>query len=100
MQLIVHSSSPTDAKPFVASSFCLSKNDKNNFSKSVVRASDIDKDGAPPGRRCISFDAAIEIIAPLIPSAAKHQKERAKEAIAGLVCKGVIGQKGDWLWAK
>jgi hypothetical protein len=64
------------------------------LSKSV----DIDKDGAPQGRQCIRFDVALEIVAPLIKVQAKHQRQRAKEALAGLVSNGVIGMKGDWLW--
>jgi putative DNA primase/helicase len=64
------------------------------LSKSV----DIDKDGAPQGRQCIRFDEALEIVAPLIKVQAKHQRQRAKEALAGLVSNGVIGMKGDWLW--
>ncbi len=58
----------------------------------------IGKDGAPQGRPCISFDDALLIITELMPVEAKHQKQRAKEAIAGLVRKGIMGMKGDWLW--
>ncbi len=67
--------------------------------KLLSKSVDIDKDGAPERRPCISFDAALAIVTPLIPAEAKHQKQRAKEAIAGLVRKGVMGMKGDWLWA-
>ena len=59
---------------------------------------DIDKDGAPQGKQCISFDVALAIVAPLMPVTAKHQKERAKVAIAGLVGKDVMGLAGNWLW--
>ena len=56
------------------------------------------KDGAPTGRPCITFDDAIVVIAELMPVETKHQKQRAKEAIAGLVRKGIMGMKGEWLW--
>lgn len=59
---------------------------------------EIEKDGAPPGRPCISFEDALAIVAPQILVAAKHQKGRAKEAIDGLVGKDVMGRHGDWLW--
>jgi len=61
-------------------------------------AIDFDKDGAPPGRPCLRFDDAVAIVAPLMPVEAKHKKERAKDALAGLVKKDMVGMKGDWLW--
>jgi KaiC/GvpD/RAD55 family RecA-like ATPase len=57
----------------------------------------IDTEGAPPGRPCLLFDDAIAIVAPLMPGLAKHQKQRAKEAITGLVGKGVLSENGEWL---
>lgn len=70
----------------------------NALKEPLCKSVDIDKDGAPPGRPCISFDDALAIVAPLIPVAPKYQKERAKAALAGLVGKDVVGKKGDWLW--
>lgn len=67
---------------------------KEMLSKSV----DVDKDGAPPGKPCISFDDALAIVASLMPAEAKHQKERAKVAITGLVGKDLMGMNGGWLW--
>ena len=64
----------------------------------LLKSVDIDKDGAPPEGPCIKYDVALAIVTPLMPVEAKHQKERAKEAITGLVGKGVMGMKGDWLW--
>ncbi|MEO6421423.1 MAG: AAA family ATPase [Candidatus Nitrotoga sp.] len=58
----------------------------------------IGKGGAPEGRPCITFDDALIVVAELMPVEAKHQKQRAKEAIAGLVRKGIMGMKGEWLW--
>jgi hypothetical protein len=64
------------------------------LSKSV----DIDKDGVPPNKPCLNFEHALEIVAPLIPVGDKHKKQRAKDALAGLVNKDVVAVKGDWLW--
>lgn len=58
----------------------------------------IDKDGAPQGKPCLGVDQALAIVAPLMPVEAKYKKQRAKEAIAGLVNKNVVGMQGDWLW--
>ena len=71
----------------------------NEALKEPLRQSvDTDKDGSPQGMPCISFEDAVAIVAPLIPVAAKHQKERAKDAITGLVGKNVMGTNGGWLW--
>lgn len=59
---------------------------------------DIDKDGAPQGKPCLLFEHALAIVALLIPVEAKYKKQRAKEALTGLVSKDVVGMKGDWLW--
>ncbi|MDI1269661.1 MAG: hypothetical protein PSV40_11265, partial [Polaromonas sp.] len=67
---------------------------KESLSKSL----DVDKDGTPPGRPCISLDDALAIVAPLMPVAPKYKKERAKAAIAGLVGKDLMGRNGDLLW--
>lgn len=64
------------------------------LSKSV----DIDKDGAPPGRPCLLFEHALAVVALLMPVEAKHKKQRAKDALTGLVSKDLVGMKGDWLW--
>lgn len=64
------------------------------LSKSV----DIDKDGAPQGRPCLLFEHALAVVALLMPVEAKHKKQRAKDALTGLVSKDLVGMKGDWLW--
>lgn len=63
----------------------------------LCQSVDIDKDGVPPGSPCLRFDDAIAIVAPLMPGLAKHKKQRAKEAITGLVGKGVLSEIGEWL---
>lgn len=66
--------------------------------ESLRTAIDFDKDGTPPGRPCLGFEDALAIVTPEMPVEAKHKKERAKQALAGLVKKDVVGMKGDWLW--
>lgn len=64
-----------------------------------LRASvDIGKDGAPLGRPCLGFEHALAIVASQMPVEAKYKKQRAKEALTGLVKKDIVGMKGDWLW--
>jgi hypothetical protein len=64
------------------------------LSKSV----DIDKDGAPQGKPCLLFDVALEIVALSVAGEAKRKKQRAKEALTGMVERNILGMKGDWLW--
>ena len=58
------------------------------------------KEGAPAGRPCIQYTDAVAIVAERIPADAKHKTSRAKIAITGLVERGFLGMKGDWLWDK
>lgn len=66
--------------------------------KPLRESFNIGKEGAPVGKPCITFDDALTVIAELMPVETKHQKQRAKEAIAGLVRKGIMGMRGEWLW--
>lgn len=66
--------------------------------ESLRTAIDFDKDGAPPGRPCLRFEDAVAIVTPLMPVEAKHKKQRAKDALFGLVKKDEVGMKDDWLW--
>jgi putative DNA primase/helicase len=59
---------------------------------------DMDKDGAPQGKPCLLFEHALAIVAPMMPVGAKYKKQRAKEALTGLVEKNMLGMKGEWLW--
>ena len=58
----------------------------------------IGKDGAPRNRPCIPYDDAVDAVAERMPTDAGHRKSRAKTAISGLISKGILGMKGDWLW--
>ena len=66
--------------------------------KPFKNATAVGMDGAPKGRPCITYDAAVEIVAEIMPTDARHRKQRAKEAIAGMVANGYMDMKGDWLW--
>jgi len=58
------------------------------------------KEGAPAGRPCIQYTDPVAIVAERIPADAKHKTSRAKVAITGLVERGFLAMKGDWLWDK
>lgn len=60
----------------------------------------VGKEGAPAGRPCIQYADAVAIVAERIPADAKHKTSRAKVAITGLVERGFLAIKGDWLWDK
>lgn len=60
----------------------------------------IGKEGAPVGRPCIQYADAVAIVAERIPADPRHKTSRAKVAITGLVERGFLAMKGDWLWDK
>ncbi|MHB1293103.1 MAG: AAA family ATPase, partial [Sulfuricella sp.] len=60
----------------------------------------IGKEGVPVGRPCLDYTEAVEIVAERMPTDAKHRKSRAISAIVGLVAKGYMGMKGEWLWCQ
>lgn len=53
--------------------------------------------GAPPGVAGIQLDQAVGLVAPLIPVDVKRQKERAKDAIKGLITNGYFDEVEEWL---
>ena len=79
----------------------LGKNQKiarDALGKPLKEATAFGMDGAPANRPCINYDAAIDVVAERMPTDASHRKQRAREAISGLVASGYMGMKGDWLW--
>lgn len=60
-------------------------------------AVDSGNEGAPTGVPGVLFDEALVIVAAMMPGVAKHQKQRAKEAIGSLVTKGYLAEKEGWL---
>jgi hypothetical protein len=66
--------------------------------ESLRESVDMDKDGAPQGKPCLSVEQAYAIVVPLMPGGEKHKKERAEAAFGGLLKNNAVGMKGDWLW--
>ena len=62
-------------------------------------STDVGKGGAPEGKGCITFLAAMDLVANCIQGNAKHKRQRAKEAITALITKGMFGLGDDWIWA-
>jgi putative DNA primase/helicase len=54
--------------------------------------------GAPPLRPCFELEAAITATATRLTCATDRRAERAREAIRGLVTRGVLGCNEGWLW--
>ncbi|MGT2458792.1 AAA family ATPase [Cupriavidus basilensis] len=56
------------------------------------------KGEAPPTHPCIELKDAVPIVAARLTCDPKRCTERAREAITGLVARGVYGAKDGWLW--
>ena len=56
------------------------------------------KGDAPPSHPCIELEAAVTIVADRLTCDAKRKSERARNAITGLVARGIYGAKEGWLW--
>jgi len=56
------------------------------------------KPGAPPLTKCIELDSAISAASPKLPCTSDKRNSRAKEAITGMVKRGVLGFHDGWLW--
>ena len=64
----------------------------------MFKAGTMGKPGAPPMRPCIELEAAIAAAGPRLVCAPERRAERAREAINGLVGRGVLGHYEGWLW--
>jgi len=64
----------------------------------LFKAGAFGKPGAPQPRPCIALDAAIAAAGPRLVCPAERRTERAREAIQGLVGRGVLGHNEGWLW--
>lgn len=56
------------------------------------------KPGAPPLRPCIELEAAVLAGAARLTCASDRRATRTREAITGLVSRGVLGLNEGWLW--
>lgn len=59
---------------------------------------DFGKGDAPPHHPCIEIEAAVQLVAERLTCEPKRRTERAREAITGLVTRGLYGAKDGWLW--
>ena len=57
-----------------------------------------DKPGAPPLRPCIELEAAVAAGATRLTCQTDRRATRTREAITGLVSRGVLGLNEGWLW--
>lgn len=53
---------------------------------------------APPVRPCVRLADALDKIAPHLPTDPKRQRERAQQAITGLIGRGCLEHFEGWLW--
>jgi len=53
---------------------------------------------APPTRPCVTLAAALDAVAPRLPTEQKRQRERAQQAITGLIGRGCLAHFEGWLW--
>ncbi|MBF6990934.1 AAA family ATPase [Cupriavidus sp. IK-TO18] len=72
----------------------------NALAEPLRQARDFGKGDAPPGFPCLELEAAVLMVADSLTCEPKRQKERAREAITGLVARGVYGVKDGWLWRR
>jgi len=56
------------------------------------------KPGAPALAKCVELEAAITFAASALLVAPDRKAERAREAITGLVARGVLGCNEGWIW--
>ncbi len=54
--------------------------------------------GAPPLRPCVEIESAVTHAAAALLVAPDRKAERAREAITGLVARGVLGCNEGWIW--
>lgn len=59
---------------------------------------DFGKGDAPLNHPCLEIEAAVQLVADRLTCEPKRRTERAREAITGLVTRGVYGAKEGWLW--
>jgi putative DNA primase/helicase len=71
---------------------------KSILDEMLEKSSETGKAGAPEGRPCVRYDAAVDAVSRQLTSDQRHRKERAKEAIDRLIEKDFYRSMGEWLW--
>ncbi len=56
------------------------------------------KPGAIPGRPCLELEEAVRIVAASLAVEPKRRNERARDALTGLVSRGIYGLHDGWIW--
>ena len=64
----------------------------------MFKAGETGKPGAPPLRPCIDLEAAVTAGAFRLTCASDKKTSRARDAITGLVSRGVLGLNDGFLW--
>ena len=59
---------------------------------------DAPPEGLPPGRACIRLDEAIEKVRDRLPVESDRKTERTRQAITGLITRGILTLRDDFLW--
>ncbi len=49
-------------------------------------------------KSCLAYDEVVLFVSEKMRTDSKHQKSSAIAAITGLIKKGVLSEKEDWLW--
>jgi len=66
--------------------------------RQMLKDGDTGKPGAPPQSRCIELEAAIASASGRLTCEDSRRVTRTREAISGLVARGVLGCNEGWLW--
>jgi putative DNA primase/helicase len=66
----------------------------------MFKSGETGKAGAPPSAQCIELEAAVSAGAAKLTSAPDKRTSRAREAISGLLTRGVIDANAGWIWLK
>lgn len=64
----------------------------------LFKTGETGKPGAPPTRPCITLEQAVTAGAASLTSASDKRTTRAREALTGLVGRGILGLNEGWLW--
>ena len=62
-------------------------------------SSTLGRDGAPPTRPCIRLETAIEAVKEKLVCDKHYRTSRAREAINGLIARGLFDANENWLWS-
>lgn len=61
-------------------------------------SSNFGKAGAPPIRPCVELDAAVDKLRTRLTCASDKQTSRTRDAITGLINRGLVTHREGWLW--